>query len=156
MERRSRKFKELWSFGAGLGNFPVAFDRFVGYATHFEGYGRGSHNIYLNVLVELGIVGFALLLNAFRNELRGRKFADLFPVSFRGGVRGCSLGHAYGRHVSRYFVEESVLAGLDIASSGDAVSEIISETPVAVLASDLRLLWIKRAISVGLWRRELN
>jgi O-antigen ligase len=77
--------KSYGVFGAGLGNFPVAFDRFVGYATHFEGYGRGSHNIYLNVLVELGIVGFVLLLNAFRTELRGRKFAD-FISPFHSAV----------------------------------------------------------------------
>jgi O-antigen ligase len=77
--------KSYGVFGAGLGNFPVAFDRFAGYATHFEGYTRGSHNIFLNVLVELGIVGLVLLLNAFRNELRGRKFAD-FISPFHSAV----------------------------------------------------------------------
>jgi len=53
--------KKYWLLGAGFANFPVAYTDFAGFAKNFSGYGRGAHNAYLQVAVELGIVGVVLL-----------------------------------------------------------------------------------------------
>lgn len=95
-------FQHYGIVGAGLGNFPAAFDRFAGEATHFEGFGRGPHNIYLGVLVELGIVGFLLLVNALRIELRDRKFADAMSP-FHAAV-ACEAA-AWGMLVGGFFLD---------------------------------------------------
>jgi O-antigen ligase len=95
-------FQHYGIVGAGLGNFPAAFDQFAGEATHFEGFGRGSHNIYLGVSVELGIVGFLLLLNALRIDLRGRKFADTISP-FHAAV-ACEAA-AWGMLVGGFFLD---------------------------------------------------
>jgi putative inorganic carbon (HCO3(-)) transporter len=59
-------------FGAGLGNFPVAFDQFAGSSPIPISSGNASHNIYLNTCVELGVIGLVLLVNALRTELSRR------------------------------------------------------------------------------------
>jgi O-antigen ligase len=94
--------KHYGMVGAGLGNFPVVFDRFAGEATRFQGFGRGSHNIYLNVSVELGIVGFLLLVSALWIELRGRKFADVISP-FHAAV-ACEAA-AWGMLVGGFFLD---------------------------------------------------
>lgn len=53
--------KKYWLLGAGFANFPVAYSDFAGLAKSFRGYDRASHNMYLQVGVELGIVGVVLL-----------------------------------------------------------------------------------------------
>jgi O-antigen ligase len=62
--------KQYWLTGAGIGNFWVAYKEYAGYAPRFQGYMRGSHNTYLNVAVELGIVGFLLMSAALVSQLR--------------------------------------------------------------------------------------
>lgn len=58
----------LWAIGrytfvgAGLDCFPDAYNQFAYAAPHFEGYNRASHNIYLGMTVELGVIGILLLL----------------------------------------------------------------------------------------------
>ena len=52
--------EKYWPFGAGLKNFPLAFAEFAPYA----GATRAPHNIYLGYFVELGIIGFSLLIMA--------------------------------------------------------------------------------------------
>jgi O-antigen ligase len=94
--------KHYGIMGAGLGNFPAAFDHFAGEAAHFEGFDRGSHNIYLNVSVELGILGVILLVNALRTELRGRKFADVISP-FHAAV-ACEAA-AWGMLVGGFFLD---------------------------------------------------
>jgi O-antigen ligase len=58
-------------FGVGLLNFPAAYNEFAGYAPRFEGFGRGAHNLYLNTIVELGVVGFALMVAAVGSHIWG-------------------------------------------------------------------------------------
>lgn len=57
-------FKQYWLFGAGYGNFPLAYDRF--YLSVFQGldphFDRASHNILLNAGVEAGVFGLAVLI----------------------------------------------------------------------------------------------
>lgn len=54
-------FQKHWLIGAGLSNFPSAFSEFAHAAPVFMGYDRDPHNIYIGLLVELGLVGFFLL-----------------------------------------------------------------------------------------------
>ncbi|MDE2321486.1 MAG: O-antigen ligase family protein [candidate division NC10 bacterium] len=56
--------------GAGLSNFPFAYDEFAGHQYGFRGYSRGAHNIYLGIWVELGIVGFFFMMAAILSQLR--------------------------------------------------------------------------------------
>jgi O-antigen ligase len=62
--------KSYGVFGAGLENFPYAFERYVGTSRFFAGDQRASHNIYLTASVEFGIVGMLFLFGAVRSHLR--------------------------------------------------------------------------------------
>jgi O-antigen ligase len=53
--------RQYWTIGAGLNNFPNVYNEFA-HLTPFSLLGRGSHNSYLGVFVELGIVGFSLFV----------------------------------------------------------------------------------------------
>jgi O-antigen ligase len=85
--------KRYWLTGAGLNNFPVAYNDFAGQGRIFEGYGRGSHNMYLNVLCELGIVGFVLLIAGLVAHLRSvqrlRSLTGKIPVQVVGFEAAC-------------------------------------------------------------------
>jgi O-antigen ligase len=62
--------KSYGALGAGLDNFPNAFQRYVGTARFFAGDQRSSHNIYLTAAVEFGILGILFLFEAVRSHLR--------------------------------------------------------------------------------------
>jgi len=51
--------------GAGLDSFPYAFEQYWFYAPTYVGHLRASHNIYLEMAVELGILGLILMIGAF-------------------------------------------------------------------------------------------
>jgi O-antigen ligase len=54
--------KKYWLIGAGLNNFPLAFNEFADYATATKSRFRDPHNTYMSILSELGIVGFILAI----------------------------------------------------------------------------------------------
>ncbi len=56
-----RAIRAYWLTGAGTDNFPIAYTQFVNYGTGFEGFFRASHNIYLQFIVEQGLIGTAFL-----------------------------------------------------------------------------------------------
>jgi O-antigen ligase len=58
------------AFGAGLENFPNAFQRYAGTSRFYAGDQRSSHNIYLTASVEFGILGMAFLFGAVRSHLQ--------------------------------------------------------------------------------------
>jgi len=62
--------KSYGVFGAGLENFPHAFQRYAGTSRFFAGDQRSSHNIYLTASVEFGILGMLFLFGAVRSHLR--------------------------------------------------------------------------------------
>jgi hypothetical protein len=66
-------------FGAGWNNFIVAYTGIAGHAPSFRGYTRGSHNIYIGMLIEVGIVGLIFLLLAFWSQLRKAATRALIP-----------------------------------------------------------------------------
>jgi len=69
-------FKNHWLVGAGVGNFPVAYDKayiFI-YQNYIAGWHRASHNVFLGLAVELGIIGLALGLIAWYQQWRMLSF----------------------------------------------------------------------------------
>jgi O-antigen ligase len=67
--------------GVGLANFPVAYDRFAGYAPVFRGYARAAHNAYLQVWAETGVIGLALFLAAIWSQMKRARAACSKPSS---------------------------------------------------------------------------
>jgi exopolysaccharide production protein ExoQ len=64
-------FKHHGLVGAGLNNFPIVYRDFVGNVPLYgPDHNKAAHNIYLEVAVELGVIGLALLLTAFWSQLR--------------------------------------------------------------------------------------
>jgi O-antigen ligase len=61
--------KHYGVFGAGIGNFATVYSTYAGYAPHFVGFNRASHNLYLEMTVEAGIIGTLLLMQAVRMQL---------------------------------------------------------------------------------------
>ena len=68
--------KDHGIIGAGLANFPIVYDNYKAAAEVFRGEGRAPHNIYLEVTVELGLVGFLLFVLALRSQLREARAAE--------------------------------------------------------------------------------
>jgi O-antigen ligase len=58
----------LW--GAGFDNFYSVYYSVAGYAPHFMGYSRDSHNTYLEIGVDLGILGLVFFFAAIVTQLR--------------------------------------------------------------------------------------
>jgi O-antigen ligase len=83
--------KHFFARGAGFGNFALAFEQFRQVAPSFRGYSRAAHNIYLQVSVELGIVGICLLLAAALSQLRvlWRAISSCRLVQQRAILVGC-------------------------------------------------------------------
>jgi len=65
--------------GAGWNNFIVAYTEIAGHASTFRGYTKGSHNIYVGMLIEVGIIGLTFLLLAFRSQLREARTRLVVP-----------------------------------------------------------------------------
>ena len=61
--------KQYGIFGAGIANFSTVYTKYAGFAPHFVGFDRASHNLYLEMSVEAGIVGIILLAMAIRTQL---------------------------------------------------------------------------------------
>ena len=65
--------KDYGTIGAGLSNFPIVYDKYIGASPHFLGSGFVAHNIYVEMLVELGLVGLFLFGFASLSQLRAAK-----------------------------------------------------------------------------------
>jgi O-antigen ligase len=63
-------FSHYGLIGAGFHNFPFAYTNYVNASSKFEGFDRDSHNIYLAVGVETGIIGLFLFGMALRNQFK--------------------------------------------------------------------------------------
>ena len=57
--------KKYWLYGAGFNNFPNAYDEFFHSASFlYTKSSRAPHNTFLGIFVELGIIGFSLMVLA--------------------------------------------------------------------------------------------
>jgi O-antigen ligase len=63
-------FRHYGAFGAGLRNFPFAYTKYAGEATHYKGTYRDPHNIYLGIAVETGVIGLLFFGGAVWAQLR--------------------------------------------------------------------------------------
>ena len=61
--------KHYGIFGAGISNFSNVYTIYAGYAPRFVGFDRASHNLYLEMFVEAGLIGILLLVQAVRMQL---------------------------------------------------------------------------------------
>ena len=78
--------------GRGLGTFPTAYPRFRTFYTNF--FVNEAHDDYLQLLVEMGLVGFCIMLWFLTNLFRGalKKLPD-WPNEINGAVTlACLLG----------------------------------------------------------------
>ncbi len=60
------------AIGAGMGNFPIVYSNVVAFSdvTRNVGLSRPGHNLYLETVVEMGVIGFALFWIAVGSEVR--------------------------------------------------------------------------------------
>ncbi|MEW6600610.1 MAG: O-antigen ligase family protein [Nitrospirota bacterium] len=105
--------REYWISGAGLNNFTAAFKEFAHYTPFSKFWGRAAHNIYLAIFVELGIIGFILLV--------------------------LGIGSHYRAIVSSFHVSESDKIMLKAALSAMVVSSFFLDT---LWYKSLWLLWM--------------
>lgn len=91
----------FWIVGAGLNNFPGIYREFANFGPFSMGLGRGSHNIYLGILVELGIGGFFLLVWGMRKHYKaiGLRFAA------RGSTQVMLKAAFWGILVASFFLD---------------------------------------------------
>jgi O-antigen ligase len=87
-----RMFTKKPILGWGLGAFPIAYPQFRTFYTNF--FINEAHNDYLQLLVEMGLVGFGIMLwfliNLFRSAIR--KLPD-WPNEIGGAVTlACLMG----------------------------------------------------------------
>ncbi len=59
-----KALEKYWLLGSGQNNFGKAYTEFANNAPIFRGLDRASHNLFLGVFVELGIVGLSLMVIA--------------------------------------------------------------------------------------------
>ena len=60
-----RSLQKYWLLGVGLANFPNAYTEFADYAPNYVGLYRAAHNLYLEIVVELGLTGLMLMAATF-------------------------------------------------------------------------------------------
>jgi O-antigen ligase len=75
-----KALKDYWALGAGLNNFPMAYNKFafIDISRGFKGWDQEAHNIYLQYIVELGIIGFLLMVMALIKHYKtaSKRFAE--------------------------------------------------------------------------------
>jgi hypothetical protein len=88
--------KHYWLFGAGLDNFPYAYNQYflTVWNTFYAGWSRGPHNILLEAAVELGVIGLVLLclgwwytFRSLRHIPIGHRLYDM-RIMIEGGIFG--------------------------------------------------------------------
>lgn len=65
-----RAFPKYWAIGAGLNNFPYVYRDFGRFTPQTTLIMRGAHNQFLEIAVELGIIGLSLFLFAMWKHYR--------------------------------------------------------------------------------------
>lgn len=99
-------FEHYALLGAGLNNFPYAYREYIGSAPLFEG--RQSpmpaHNSYLEIAVDMGVVGLALMLAAIVGQLRAASRCRKNVPDKIGGVIVAYEAACYAILVAAFFI----------------------------------------------------
>jgi O-antigen ligase len=76
----AQALRHTWLFGNGIGSFPETYARYFlsAYQHVSQGWHRPAHNVVLSSLVEVGIIGLALLVYAWYRSI---KQLSVIPVS---------------------------------------------------------------------------
>jgi O-antigen ligase len=94
-----------WLTGAGLGTFPLAYNKALSsvYQSTFEGWSRPAHNVLIGNAVELGIFGAALLVFAWWRTFR--QAANIAPNSGNYPLRLAAEASVLGLFVNALFID---------------------------------------------------
>lgn len=97
-------FKKFWLTGAGVGNFPLAYDTaYLKVFSHYQHWSRGSHNLVMATGVELGAIGLLIMALAW-----GVHFTILNKISRSSGLfnfRVISQGALIGLLTAAMFLD---------------------------------------------------
>jgi hypothetical protein len=80
--------------GSGLGNFGEAYRKVAGYAPIFRGYDRASHNIFLDIWAETGLIGLALFSTSLWSQMKqsrpagSNRLHDHFEIAIEAACWG--------------------------------------------------------------------
>ncbi|HEV3157948.1 MAG TPA: O-antigen ligase family protein [Candidatus Baltobacteraceae bacterium] len=98
-------FGAHWFSGTGLGSFSTVYDRSLSavYQAAFQGWTRPSHSILVGTLVELGVVGLALVLFAWIASFRQLNVVS--PTSPRYPVRIALEATILGLFIQSLFID---------------------------------------------------
>jgi O-antigen ligase len=95
-----RGLEQFGLFGAGLSNFPAVYELYA--PTPPGALARGSHNTYLMVSIELGVIGLALFLMVviahlrMANWQRGLTSSRALPASIEAACVACLVIGLFG------------------------------------------------------------
>ncbi len=94
-----------WLTGAGVGTFPVAYDKALNsvFQPIFEGWSRPAHNVLVGTSVELGLFGVAVLVFAWWRSFR--QAAVIEPTSSNYPLRLASEAAMFGLFVNALFID---------------------------------------------------
>lgn len=96
--------KDYFLTGAGMENFPIIYNKYATYALGYAGLNRVAHNIYLQIAVESGAIGFLLFASVVVAHLRcasQREVSSVGAVRFR--LTAC-MAAVYGMLVASFFL----------------------------------------------------
>lgn len=125
--------------GTGLGNFVIVYQQYAGFSPKFHGFARNPHNTYLDVLVELGILGFVLFLIALvtqiRDALQSEKHSPGSKVWVVAGEAAFYSLLVYGFFVDMIWDKSFWLAGILLAFAIVVQRSTIDQPPQALTVS---------------------
>jgi O-antigen ligase len=99
-------FQHFAVLGAGLNNFPYAYRKYIGGAPIYHGtLMSAAHNTYLEIAVELGIIGLALMLTAVISQLRAARRARKELPKAAGSVIVAYEAACYAILTAAFFID---------------------------------------------------
>jgi putative inorganic carbon (hco3(-)) transporter len=118
-----------WLFGSGIGTFPYAYRAVVlvrgGGTTGWNA--RDAHNIYLNVGVELGILGFLLFCGAlwasYRDLSNVKKLRPIEPLFVKAALAGLFVGTFFSNAIRAKWYWLTITLAMIAARSAVAQDE---------------------------------
>jgi len=118
-----------WLFGSGIGTFPYAYRAVVlvrgGGTTGWNA--RDAHNIYLNVGVELGILGFLFFCGAmwasYRDLSNVKRLRPIEPLFVKAALAGLFVGTFFSNAIRAKWFWLTITLAMIAARSAVAQDE---------------------------------